>query len=117
MAAETATPEYPAPAAGASYVYAAAPTAGTSTTGAPTAGAASTDPNASGAGSSLPAPVRTPAQRRWIIAAIAVATAIVLCGIFVSGVFLGLTVGGGTTTSEQQQFPGQQGGPGFGGNR
>jgi hypothetical protein len=110
MAAETATPEYPAaagPATGASYVYAAAPTAA----------AASTDPSASGAGSSLPAPVRTPAQRRWTIAAIAVATAIVLCGIFVSGVFLGLTVGGGTTTSEQQQFPGQQGGPGLGGNR
>jgi hypothetical protein len=114
MAAETATPEYPAaaaPAAGASYVYAAAPAA------APTAAAASTDPSAPGAGSSLPAPVRTPAQRRWIIAAIAVATAIVLCGIFVSGVFLGLTVGGGTSTSQQQQFPGQQGGPGFGGNR
>jgi hypothetical protein len=109
MAADTATPEYPATtttatapgagssAAGSSYVFAEAP----ASTPAP-----------------RPAPVRTPAQRRWIIAAIAVATAIVLCGIFVSGVFLGLTVAGGPTTSQQQQFPGQPGGgQGFGGNR
>lgn len=102
----TAAPTAAAPAAqpaGASYTYAEA---------APAAGAPA---------SVLPEPVRTPAQRRWIIAAIAVATAIVLCGIFVSGVFLGLhfgNAGGGPSTSEQQQlFPGQQGGPGFGGNR
>jgi hypothetical protein len=68
--------------------------------------------------SPLPASARPPMKRGWIIAAIAIATAAVLCGVFVSGVFLGLVVNGGVgTTQQEQQFPGQPGGPGFGGNR
>lgn len=79
-------------------------------------------PEGTAAANTLPAPVRTPTQRRVTIAALSVAAVIVAAGIFGGGMAVGLyanwdhsnrSVTTDNTQGGYQQWPGNGNGPSF----